>query len=266
VEDVTTRAFCLRARAYGESDVIAVLLTEDHGKVSGMARGAKRSKRRFVGGALQPFHELDLRFARRPHSDLAFLHECRVVRSHHAIAENIETYAWASYVSEVAEVTVPERDPNPQIFTLFQTTMRALADKPDSAEPNAHHFIMGLLDHAGWGPDLARCTVCDEPVGERVRPILDPRGSGLICSRHVAERLGVDPNDPGFSPGRRIVGDALLAYVRQARETVPVSDDAALRRAASALLDRLLDLHVDRPFKSRAFLGQLRAESAARDS
>jgi DNA repair protein RecO (recombination protein O) len=261
VEDLTTRAFCLRTRAYGESDVIAVLLTEDHGKVSGMARGAKRSKQRFAGGALQPFHELVLRFARRPHTDLAFLHECRVVHSHHAIAEHIDAYAWASYVSELADVTVPERDPSPQVFGLFERTMHALATRPEDPEPTAHHFIMSLLDHAGWGLDLNRCAVCDEEIADRLKPILDPRGSGLICSRHVAERLGVDPLDPDFSPGRRVVDTALLDYVRQARAGVPRSEDAALRATASALLDRLLDLHVDRPLKSRAFLGRIRAEA-----
>lgn len=259
MEDLITRAFCLRTRAFGESDLIAVLLTEDHGKVSGMARGAKRSRKRFAGGALEPFHQLELRFARRPHTDLAFLHECKVERSHHAIAQNLDTYAWASYASELTEIMVPERDPAPEVFRLFAQTMAAFATQSAEVEPLAHHFIMGLLDHAGWGPDLDRCGICGEAVGEATRPILDERGSGVICSRHVAERMGADPDDPNFRPGRRIINPDLLDYVRSTRVEAPQVTDSALVATATALLDRLVDLHLGRPLKSRAFLAQLRA-------
>jgi DNA repair protein RecO (recombination protein O) len=262
VEDVVTRAFCLRTRAFGESDLIAVLLTEDHGKVSGVARGAKRSRKRFGGGALEPFHELSLRFARRPHTDLAFLHESRVELSHHAIAQNLDTYAWASYVSELTEVMVPERDPAPEVFALFATTMAGFARAAEPAEPLAHRFIMGLLDSAGWGPDLGQCGICGAAINERSKPILDERGSGVICSRHVAERQGADPDDANFRPGRRIIDQDLLSYVESAREAVPVASDLALVATATALLDRLIDLHLQRPLKSRAFLGQLRAQAA----
>lgn len=262
MEDLTTRAFCLRTRAFGESDLIAIALTEDYGKVSGMARGAKRSRKRFAGGALEPFHELEIRFARRPHTDLAFLHESKVLHSHHAIARNLDTYAWASYVSELTEVMVPERDPAPAVFALFAETMGAFAAADVSVEPQAHRFIMGLLDGAGWGPDLERCGICGDPTTERTRPILDQRGSGVICSRHVAERIGADPDDPNFQPGRRIIDQDLLGYVHSARIGVPDASDPSLVRTATALLDRLIDLHLQRPLKSKAFLGQLRAQAA----
>jgi DNA repair protein RecO (recombination protein O) len=238
-----------------------VLLTEDHGKVSGMARGAKRSRKRFAGGALEPFHELQLRFARRPHTDLAFLHESRVERSHHAIAQNLETYAWASYVSEITEIMIPEHDPAPEVFRLFAHTMAAFAAATQSVEPLAHHFIMGLLDQGGWGPDLEQCGMCGDAITPDTKPILDQRGSGVICSRHVAEHMGADPDDPNFRPGRRIIEQDLLDYVRRARAGVPEEPDSTLVSTATALLDRLVDLHLQRPLKSRAFLDQLRAQA-----
>ena len=80
---------CFAPRAYGESDLIAVLLTEDYGKLSGIARGARRSRRRFSGPALEPLHEIELRFKRRAHSELVFLHESRVVESYDGIAANV---------------------------------------------------------------------------------------------------------------------------------------------------------------------------------
>ena len=48
------------------------VITEQFGKVSGIAKGAKRSQRRF-GGTLEPFVKVRLAFRERPRSDLAFI-------------------------------------------------------------------------------------------------------------------------------------------------------------------------------------------------
>jgi DNA repair protein RecO (recombination protein O) len=258
MENISSPAFVLRTRAYGESDLIAVLLTRDYGKVSGIARGARRSRRRFAGPALQPFQELELRFARRPHSELAFLHECRILSSHHHIAADLACFAWASYVCELTERMTPERDPCTDLYALFRATVEAFSSGAAS-EPVAHHFILGLLDHAGWGPDFQHCGVCGRDVNGSLSPILDSRGSGVICARHEAERAGHDPDDPGYRPSRRIITQPLLDYVRAARGTTPAAGTLEVASDATALLDRLVDLHLGRPLRSRRFLADIRA-------
>lgn len=263
MESISTEGFVLRARAYGESDVIAVLFTRDYGKLSGIARGARRSRRRFAGPVLEPFQEIGVRFARRPHSELAFLHECSIVRSHHHIADQLMSYAWGSYVCELTERMVPERDPAPDLYALFRSTMESLGADV-AADAAAHHFILGLLDRAGWGPDFTRCGICTERVTAASRPILDGRGSGVVCARHEAERLGMDGDDPSYRPSRRIITEPLLDYVRRAREEVASTSDERLRTDATALLDRLIDLHIGRPLKSRQFLAEMRASATPR--
>lgn len=263
MEDISTHAFVLRTRAYGESDLIAVLLTRDYGKVSGIARGARRSRRRFAGPALQPFQEVELRFARRPHSELAFLHECRILTSHHRIADDLACFAWASYVCELTERMTPERDPCVELYALFRATVAAFASC-SAAEPIAHHFILGLLDQAGWGPDFERCGVCRREMSGALKPILDSRGSGVICARHEAERAGHDPNDGDYRPSRRIITQPLLDYVRAARQGPSAYTVPEVASDATALLDRLLDLHLGRPLQSRRFLADVRAGCAPR--
>jgi len=261
VEDISSPAFVLRTRAYGESDLIAVLLTRDYGKVSGIARGARRSRRRFAGPALQPFQEVELRFARRPHSELAFLHECRILTSHDRIAGDLRSFAWGSYVCELTERMTPERDPCADLYALFRTTVEALA-AGGPTEPVAHHFILGLLDHAGWGPDFDRCGVCTRAVDGSLQPILDARGSGVICARHEAERAGHDPDDPGYRPSRRVITQPLLDYVRAARHDAAATGAPEVSSDATAQLDRLIDLHLGRPLQSRRFLADVRSGSA----
>jgi DNA repair protein RecO (recombination protein O) len=257
VEDISSHAFVLRTRPFGESDLIAVLLTRDHGKVSGIARGARRSRKRFAGPALQPCQELELRFARRPHSELAFLHECSILASHHHIADDLACFAWASYVCELTERMTAERDPCADLYDLFRATVEAFS-KREAAEPVAHHFILGLLDHAGWGPDFERCGICSSEISGTLKPILDARGSGVICSRHEAERFGHDADDPAYRPSRRIITQPLLDYVRAARRGASIEDAGEVAGDATALLDRLVDMHLGRPLQSRRFLAEIR--------
>ncbi len=257
MEEITTNGYVLRTRAYGESDRIVVLLTEELGKVSGIAKGARRSKRRFAGGALEPFGERSVRLGRRPHASLAFLHEVRVTASNARIAEDLDAFAWASYLTELTEVMTAELNPCPDLYALYHEAVGRLG--LERAEPVAHRYILGLLDEAGWGPDFGLCGICAEPVTEYSRPILDSRGSGVVCVEHEAENQGLRPEDPSFRPSRRIIDPQLLAYVRSACLEVPGGFDERILADASRLVDRLIDLHLSRPLKSRAFLLGMRA-------
>lgn len=260
MEETTTRAFVLRARSYAESDRIVVLLTEELGKISAIAKGARRSAKRFAGGALEPFQELEVRLDRKPYGSLAFLHESKVLGSNAPTAADLDAYAWASYLTELTEVMTAERDPCRDLYLLYRDVVGRLGR--EAAEPLAHHYVLGLLQRSGWAPDFGACGVCAEPITAYSRPILDGRGSGVVCSRHEAEALGIDPEDATFRPSRRVIDPGLMEYVRSATAGVPSPAPAEVSRLATALLERLVDLHLSRPLRSRAFLASLRAAPA----
>jgi DNA repair protein RecO (recombination protein O) len=257
-EEIFTNAFVLRTRNYGESDRIVVLLSEQLGKVSAIAKGARRSVRRFAGGALEPFQELAVRLDRKPAFSLAFLHESRVLHTNRALASNLDAFAWASYLTELTEVMTADRDPCPDLFDLYREVMSRLGR--DLIEPLAHHFVLGLLERSGWAPDFGICGVCSEPVTDLSRPILDSRGSGVICARHEAEAAGLDGSDSAFRPSRRVIDPTLMAYVRDATAQVPPAAEPAVGRLATALLERLVDFHLSKPLRSRAFLKTIAKE------
>lgn len=258
MDEITTNAYVLRSRNFGESDRILVLLTAELGKVSAIAKGARRSVRRFAGGALEPFQELSVRLDRKTQFSLAFLHESRVVGSNAALAANLDAFAWGSYLTELTEVMTADRDPCLDLFVLYREVMQRLGR--DLAEPLAHHFVLGLLERSGWAPDFGVCGVCSETISDRSRPILDARGSGVVCARHEAEAAGIDPDSESFRPSRRVIGPALMSYVRDAAFEIPPPAEPEVARLATALLERLVDLHLARPLRSRAFLKTIAKE------
>lgn len=253
MEEIRDRAFLLRARAYAESDIIAVFLSAGEGKISGIARGARRSQRRFAGAALQPFHELEIRYKRRSHSELVFLEESRAVRSHDGVASRVEGFAWASYLTELTDVVLPAADPCPQVFELYAAAVERLSgDSPPA--PCSQHYVLRLLEYAGWCPDFECCSVCSARLEPEVMPIIDPRGGGVICTRHERERA---PDED--QPRRRVIDAPLLAHAHASRESPQLAAESGTLAAATLLLDRLIELHVPRVLKTRRVLAELTA-------
>ncbi len=95
-QEIATSAFVLHARPYGESDRIVTFITEQ-GKVTGIAKGAKNSRRRFAG-TLEPFVHVRVVFRQRSASDLVFLLRCELLAALRAFTRDLDRFAAGSYV------------------------------------------------------------------------------------------------------------------------------------------------------------------------
>jgi recombinational DNA repair protein (RecF pathway) len=153
-------------------------------------------------------------------------------------------------------VVLPAADPCRDVFELYRTTLERLAGEAPPTT-TAHHFSLRLLEHAGWCPDFDRCAVCAAPLGPEARPIVDPRGGGVICARHDVERSGGNADDPTHRPTRRIIDPGLIDYLRASRLGPHPECSPATLSAATALLDRLIELHVPRTLRARRVLAEL---------
>ena len=120
-----TTAFLLRSHPYGESDRVVTFITEDFGKVSGIAKGAKRSQRRFAG-TLEPFVKVRLAFTSRPRSELAFVDRCELLQALRSFAGDLDRFASGSYVLELTDRMVFGRETGREVFTLVDAALAAL--------------------------------------------------------------------------------------------------------------------------------------------
>src|SRR5262249_13900999 len=118
-------AVVLRSRAYGESDKIVGFLSRDFGKFSGIAKGALRSKRRFVA-SLEPFTHVRLGFRIRGQSDLCFVESAEIVRAARKLAFDLDRYAYSTYTVELIDSMVEGREAEPAIFDLTETMLQRI--------------------------------------------------------------------------------------------------------------------------------------------
>jgi DNA repair protein RecO (recombination protein O) len=261
---VVTPAVVLRSRPYGESDKIVSFFTELHGKVTGIAKGAKRSRRRFVN-SLEPFSLVSLRFQERSNASLAFIHACDLVRVFKSLTAYLDRIAHASYFMEITDGLVGERDENRAIFTHLTNGLSRL-DEHGSSLLSLIFFELKLLALAGYQPHLGQCRRCGtgwrehhgstKPVLSRVEGLTTKGGAwrfslrdgGILCESCAAFRKEVLPLS------REALG--VIAALQEARG-VPPNDDAfpldVLGESHLALL-RFLQFQIGKELKSAPFL------------
>lgn len=252
-------AVVLRKVAYGEADLIATLLAREQGKLSALARSARRSQRRF-GAALELFTVSEVEL--RPHrgSELWTLSSAQTLESFADLAREVGALAHASYGTElVRELSAPEQ-PEPELFDLLVALFRSLAGRGARVDV-LRAFELGLLDLVGLSPSLEACAGCGRTDSFALDrgAVLDAARGGAVCSACAAASRGAGVRPLGA--GARAVLTAAQRAARGAGGLPEVDLGGALRgddaeEARDAML-ALLTHHVGRSLKTVEFIGKL---------
>ena len=173
-------ALVVRTVDFGESDVIATLVTERIGKVSAVVRGARKGSRR-IGGALEPVHTIGVVLDEKPQSELATLKEARIVRVRHAVVGNLEALDAAGVALRWARHLFPPRTPEPEGWRVLVDLLDVLDAGGGAVRRELARAGLALLVAVGYGLDLERCIVCGRPCPEGKMACVDPARGGLVC-------------------------------------------------------------------------------------
>lgn len=234
-------AIVLRARVYAESDKIVTFLSSELGKLTGIAKGARNSKRRFPN-CLDPFTVVRVHFKVRPNASLVFMESCDLLRPPGTLADPVKL-AYGSYLLELVDLLTVEAQPVTGVYDLL---IEALDELRAGAATGGflRSFEMQLLHHTGFHPDLDACARCQKPLASEERAFLDaPRGR-FVCP---------SCREPGYEllPVQTQTLRALqqLRDQRLAQARIQQLGDVTATEAAD-LMGHLLALHLPRPLRS----------------
>lgn len=254
---VTTEAFVLRTVDYGDNHVIVTLLARDLGKVSAIARAAKRSRKRF-GGTLLPLRGLRATLSFRPNRDMAELDEAMVARDFVGIEASFDKITVASYATELLRAYLRDGDPANEALELLDDFYGRLCDCDDERamlRTILCHFELGVLRIAGAAPSLNGCGRCGLATDAMERLRCSRDGDGLVCQDCVrpGERWGVID---------AATLEALQYYERpEGRPPDAVANDDVAAQARR-VLDASLETIIDCDLRSRAMLDDVLAPGA----
>lgn len=211
-------AIILRSQAFKERDRLVTVLTENHGRLSGIAKGAIHSKR--FGGSLDLFTCSHLRY-KDPGHDLMRIEEANVRKDFHELRHHLENISAAGYFADLILRLTEERHPAREIFLLLAHYLVLLNENVATYEI-VRSFEIKLLERLGWAPVLEECVSCGTAFFEHELPPEDSfvslavdRG-GFLCHA-CSPALGSSAS--GRTDSKRIPLAALL-WMIQARETM----------------------------------------------
>jgi len=175
-----TDALVLNCTEHGESDVIVTLFCQDVGRLTAIAKGAKKSKRRFVN-KLELFSFLHITYQQKANRSLAFFADAELHTCFLRIRRNLELYSIASVIREFLLIGVRENEPDIQIFRL---SLWALHNFDQQQPPMSilALFLIRFYDYVGYRPDLQACAQCGSPVTGKHRYSFDTTSGRIVCS------------------------------------------------------------------------------------
>lgn len=174
-----TEAIVLQVIDYGESDRIVTFCTADFGKIRGIAKGARRSRKRFAN-ALEPFSCSRVQFSRRGPDSLALIEGCDVLSHFPGIRADLEKTLAASYLIDLTDQFTPEDKKNEASFLLLHDFLRCL-DGTAMTDALLRFFEIRLLRISGYDPVLNHCLCCKTPIGKQAAYRFDAAKGGLTC-------------------------------------------------------------------------------------
>ena len=163
---------------HGESDLIAVIFTRERGRLAAIAKGAKKSRRRFVN-KLEPFTSLELLLSPSRRSTLFRLDEAEIISSRPGLRFDHRRYAAASLVCELVIHWTRETDPAPELFHLLEWSLDQM-EKGDLSWV-LPVFLVRLIDLTGHRPLLDACAVCGAASSGPMR--MSHAHHGVVCRR-----------------------------------------------------------------------------------
>jgi len=229
-------AYILHHRPFRDTSQILDVMSRDHGKLALVARGSRAAKSR-LRGVLRPFMPLAMSWVQR--SDLgtltgAELHGAPLQLSGDALLSGF-------YVNELILHFLHRHDPQPEIFGIYESAVRALA-VAENVAPCLRRFEVELLRQLGYALNL------DHEAGSH-----DPLQKEL----HYEYQFEQGPVRVSRSEGPLVFSGSQLLAIAEQR-----FDEPDILRAANRLLREVVGFHLDgKELKSRKVLVDIRSSS-----
>jgi DNA repair protein RecO (recombination protein O) len=173
---VVTEAIVLHAFDYLESSRILKLVTREAGVRSVLARGAKRSRKRF-GAALDLYAEGTAEIQMKPGRDLD------VARARPQLAAQLSRFTAASTVAELT-LRFARDDADPALYDAVAGSLDEIATAgEDRVRDVALAAAWRILAELGVAPTVDACAECHASIDAGAPAMFSHPAGGSLCAR-----------------------------------------------------------------------------------
>lgn len=245
-----TNVIVLHRLSFGETDRIVTLYTREHGKLTGIAKGARKPVSRLAGATEVLTYG---RFHLATGKNLDIIAQVEVKESFPRIHADLNRIAYATYIAELIDKSVEEHEANPEIFDLLLSALY-LTERPNDPEKIAHMFELQYMKQVGYEPMLDRCQRCRKPL-----PVdeffFSPSLGGLVC-----RECGPLPED-AIRILPQTVETMRKLLVAEAPEVERMEIPREVMNQIARVMRWYIRYRIERELKSLQFLQTLRVEA-----
>jgi DNA repair protein RecO (recombination protein O) len=229
-------ALVVRSVEVFETSLVVTLFTRELGKVSALAKGARRLKSSFQGG-LDLLGVSDIVLLPKASEALDLLTEAAPQERFACLRRDLAALYAGYYIAELLTDLTHHHDPHPRLFDAARITLRHLGD-PDLRPRRVLRFELACLRELGYMPALDRCSQCGAAADSGDEVAFGPATGGVLCAScrpgqpHVSwvsrttletirvlagpgnawRELSPDPRVSGLGAARQTIG-AVISHV-----------------------------------------------------
>jgi len=241
-----SHAIILRTWEFKEADLIVSFFTRDRGRLKGVARGARKSRKRFMN-CLDLFSLADLEYELKRGRDLCFLHSGKLVQGFEGIRSDFSSLSLASYMVELTEILFPLGVASRRAFQLLKGSFDEL-EGDESIEKMRLIFEAKAMALGGYGISLDKCCRCGRAYAGEGRAVFDRSRGAISCLRCKQESALAPVLSPASVKALRMIQAMPWAGARE------VGLDPEALMELKGVLKLHIDYRIGRRLKTTAFL------------
>lgn len=250
-----SEAIVLEAHPQGESDLRVSLATPAQGRLGPVAKGALRSKKRFVG-VFELGNRIDAWFMVAPRSGMLMVDQASILDINRSAGQDPAALARLCLLLETASLVIAEAHPSRELYGLLKSGLEHVRREPDS-DRWAVAYCFRMLAAAGYEPMLDSCVICGGAPDPK-ECLFDCAEGGAVCSKCAG--AGRAPGKQGMSAAVSLDTARTLKALMSAPEESVGRFNFTRRslRQARDILYPFIAYHLGREPRSLAFLNKLR--------
>ena len=177
----SSNSIIMRVSEFGESDLLITFFTPTEGKLKGIAKGARRSKARFVN-CLDIFSLVTLEYSLKKKNSLHFIHSGKLLDAFPGLRKNYSTLIKASYMVELTEILFPWHLPDKVMFDILKNSFETM-DQGCNTDMATVFFELAAMSLGGYSINLDKCCICGRKYTGQGTAVFRPDTGGIACMR-----------------------------------------------------------------------------------
>lgn len=182
MEILSLKAFVLRRIRYGESSLITSLFSEERGKLSVIAKGARSAKAKSgMASILEPLNLIEAEVYFKPSREIQIVSKADIIADFSVIKSNLDRMEATAKVFRTLDALTHAGEPNGKIWQILESTLREISSAPvENLTSAVLAFKARILSALGYEPILSRCSICDCSIDGRSYFAVEL--GGIICA------------------------------------------------------------------------------------